>query len=143
MAIAAETRVRQLCAHLHLINPDPKGFRSRNPSFEAIHQRLTDLCEILRSLETELSELERTAPKLDRRLRVWRLSENLKRSWRYLRKADDKFQTGVDESEGEITGDSVSRMRNIIQLEAFVGQLGTKWKELHWRMLMMEQERKG
>lgn len=132
MAVVTGTQSNAL-PHL-AINLD---FHPRSPAFEATAQTLVGLCKSLRSLETDLVELERTAPKFNHRMHVWILSENLKRFWKNLRKADDKFQTEVDES--GMADNPVVRIKNIVWVEVFVGQLGTKWKGLHGRLLRVEK----
>lgn len=134
MAIVTETRLWPHCP----TEVDPH-FDSHNPGFEEIYRTLTALNKSLNSLEAELGELEKLAPKFDHRFRVWVLSEDLRRSWRRLRKTDDKFQAGADAHGMVKVGDPNLRVRNITQLEMFVGQLGGKWKGLHRRLLMVEQ----
>lgn len=138
MAIFTETRLR---LRLRPQNPTEVDlhFNPHNPGFEAIYRTLTALNKTLNSLEAELGELERLAPKFDHRFRVWILSEDLRRSWRRLRKTDDKFQAGADAHGMAKVGDPNLRVRNIMQLETLVGQLGGKWKGLHRRLLMVER----
>lgn len=127
----------QLCALSYLaVNALNAASHPWSPAFEATYQTLIGLSTSLKSLETDLVELEGT-PKFNHRIRAWILSENLKRFWRNLRKADDRFQTEADES--GMAEDPVLRIKNIVSVEEFVSRLGTKWKELHRRFLKVEE----
>lgn len=127
----------QLCALSHLaVNALSTTLHPRSPTFEVTYQTLIGLSTSLKSLETDLVELEGT-PKFNHRIRAWILSENLKRFWRNLRKADDRFQTEADES--GMAEDPVLSIKNIVSVEEFVSRLGTKWKGLHRRFLKVEE----
>lgn len=126
-AVSGDLAVNTLDTNLH----------PQTPTFKATYQTLINLSTSLNSLETDLVELE-TTPKFNHRICAWILSENLKRFWRNLRKADDKFQTEADE--GGMADDPVLRIKNIVWVEGVVSQLGTKWKGLQKRLLKVEKE---
>lgn len=135
MAIYTDAQLR---AHLELSPPVKPDFHSQDPTLNASHHNLMAFRKSLNSLETELNELEEPPLSFDHRLRVWIFSQDLRRLWRSLGKIDDKLQAGVDAQRVKVE-DPTRRMKDIMQLEKFVGELGKRLKGLQCRLLMVKQ----